>query len=134
MPAGQQPQGQQGPGIGGRIMQFMIVYFLFNTFFKGNKAPVDSSGKPIPPYMNLFPDAQEFEFRVFMSPLKEFNPATDEGKIIFEEKQLYYDWNPSNEREVTLQIPTPKVQRVWTLLIDVDTVRKWILLCTHLYQ
>jgi len=104
---------QQGGGGGGfnlgGILKMVMIYFLVSSFFGGNKqATVDpNTGEKLPPAINLWSPGARMELRVYQSFEDEFDYDDLENKelLLWEEKNLRYDWADTNFRHKRVVIP-----------------------------
>merc|ERR1719319_362026 len=65
-------------------------------------------GVKAPPgvHANLWQNMQEFDLFVYLSEHEEFTPGETEGKLVWQEEDLYYAWSKvGNERNKTITIP-----------------------------
>jgi len=91
---------------------------MFSLFFRGKSTPqTDTSGKIIPPLVNLWTSGEKFDIIVYLSESSQLQSIKD-LQPIWKEKDLYYDWNDTNYREIYVEYhPSKDVQNNGTIFM-----------------
>jgi hypothetical protein len=92
------------------IFQMVMMYFLFTYLFGGNKqTTVDpATGKALPPHRPLWHGGERMQLRVFKSENDEMTTEDfqDPDALLWAENDIFYDWQPENERAKDVIVKT----------------------------
>eukprot|EP01118_Nematostelium_gracile_P005974 TRINITY_DN1907_c0_g1_i2.p1 TRINITY_DN1907_c0_g1~~TRINITY_DN1907_c0_g1_i2.p1 ORF type:complete len:565 (+),score=124.80 TRINITY_DN1907_c0_g1_i2:56-1750(+) len=101
---GQQQEAQ--PQWGSFILRMMTFYFIYK-YFTGSKQAPEEVG--LPGHTNLFKPGQALELFVYLQESIDFNDYNNTNStLIWNQPNLFYDWQESNTVEKYISFPTPE--------------------------
>mmetsp|Transcript_37396 Transcript_37396/g.61982 ORF Transcript_37396/g.61982 Transcript_37396/m.61982 type:complete len:686 (-) Transcript_37396:192-2249(-) len=127
-PPPQTNRQNEGSSIWTIISRCMMMYFVWQMFSGGKRAPPvnTTTGQPIPPHANIWNESQAFDMYVYMTETESFPGYGSKEDLIWLESNLRYNKEDTNIRKKQLNITlSDAVQSNGTLWAHVYFVPIW---------